>query len=295
MIVGKLAGKVIGLGYMLVIILLTGTVIRETLMLYYGTEILRYTPQAIVLILIIFTTTYGVVAGIEVIARTLNLYWIMLTIIFIVYLGLAIPFGKLDCLLPVGEAGLLTILKSSLLPQAYTAELFLLAMLLPYCRSSREAFTAGNIANLGITFIFIMIMIASVAVMGEKTTARALFTPFYLADFIQPVGIKVFLIFIWGIGVWGKTALMQFTLTDGISQIIGLKEHRPVFWPIAIILMISSITMYQNAIEVLEKVSHIFPGMMLIFGYLIPTLLLIIALIKRKFSNQWMKDLKSSA
>ncbi len=286
LIVGKIAGKIIGLGYILVFVTLTAGILNEALLFFYGTGIFSLTPPLLIGVVIVISTTYGVYAGIETISRTLSLYWLVLGGLYVVFILLAIPSMDFKALLPVGEAGWSDILKSSMLPHGLRGELFLLAMLWPYCRSNREGHIAGQIANILIGVIIIITIIACVASLGPETTSRATFGPFFLADYIQPIGIKIALVTIWTIAFWGKITLLQFTLADGIEQLLGLKEHKPLILPMAIILLIFSQTSYWNETDFREITDFALPGMMLFFGYLIPALLLIIALIKARLQAQ---------
>ncbi len=279
-IVGKLAGKIIGLGYLLVLIYLTATVLREALVFFYATGIFAYTPEVIVGLCMVIAVTYGVWAGLEVIARTLSFYWVGLGLIYAVFIFITIPAMQFEVLLPLGEVGWSTILQGSLGPHGFRGELFVLAMLFPYCRNSREGYKAGILANLLISVFIIITTIACIAVLGVDTTARSLYGPFFLADFVQPVGIKIFLVSVWVVSFWGKLALLQFALTDGTAQLLGLKEHRPVILPIGIIGLVFSLTFYRNVPDIFESILRTLPGMMLFFGFLIPTFLLIAASIK---------------
>lgn len=280
LILGKAVGKIVGQGYIVFIIYLTGSVIREALALFYSTGVFTFTPEIVVVLLLVVGSSYGVAAGIEVIARTMGFYFVLIGIIYLTFIGIAVPHIKWDAFLPVGEAGFMTILQSTMIGHSYRGELFLLAMLFPYCRSNREGYIAGNIANLMVAFTLFITIIACVGILGEETTARSLFAPFLLADFIQPVGIKVFLLTVWVVGFWGKITLLQFCLTDGIAKFFGLQEPKAMITPIAIILVVFALTFYKNATDVFESISLTFPGAGLFFEYLIPTFLFMVVILK---------------
>ncbi len=282
LIVGKMAGKLVGLGYILFITYLAASIIRQALALFYGTGVFTYTPEFIIVLLLLITTSYGVASGIEALSRTISFYWLGIALVYIIFIGISIPEMKFDALRPVGEAGFRTILKSSLLPIGYWGELFFLTMLLPYCRSAREGFIAGNVASLLIAFFIIITVIPCITVLGSDTMARVLYAPFFLADYIQPVGIKIFLVTLWVVALWGKIGLLQFCLTYGLSQLLGLKKPGVIVTPVAIILAVFSVTLYDNAIHLFESIPHTWPGAAITFEYLIPTFLFIVALFKAR-------------
>ncbi len=285
LIIGKAGGKTLGLAYILFLFYLTSSVIREAVALFFGTGVFRLTPEFVIPLFLIVATTYAVAAGFEVICRVLSIYWIFISIVLTAFYLLALPYMDFASLLPVGEASISTLLKSTLIPQAYLGELFILAMLFPYIRTARTVLIAGNIAIVIIVFHMMFIIISMVTILGVDTPARSLYAPFFLADIIQPIGIKALLVSIWVLALWGKIVVFQFILTDGISKYLHLKQYQSIIIPVAILLLVFSFTFYQNNTDVLESIPKTFPGVALFFEYLIPTLLLIIALIKSKIGN----------
>ncbi len=284
LIVGNAVGKFVGLGYILCLFYVLTIVLKETSLLYFGTGILTLTPEIVIPTLIIIASTYAVAQGIEVIGRTYFLYYcLLITPIYLIFIIMTIPLWKMEVFLPLKEAGLLTILHGSFQAQAYLGEVVFLAMLVPYCRSSKEALISGSLGNLIAGTLTVLTIMACIAIMGVDTAARVQYSIFYLADLMQPIGLKIFLTAIWFITFWAKVSLLQFILTDGISKLLGLKEHRSIIIPIAITLLVFSLTSFPNAANVINTLVNTFPGVILFFAFLIPTFLFIIAQIKTRF------------
>ncbi|MGE5390635.1 MAG: GerAB/ArcD/ProY family transporter [Deltaproteobacteria bacterium] len=283
LIVGKAAGKVLGLAYIVFLFYLTSSVIREFVALLYGTGTYKLTPPIVILLIFMAATTYVVLAGIEVLGRTVGIYAFIISIIVTVFIIMAIPYMKFDALLPWGEAGLKVIVKSEVVGFAYRSELFVLGMILPYIRSNREGYIAANIANLVLTYFMVIIIIAMITVLGVETTSRSIYAVFFLADFIPPIGIKVFLVTTFVAAFWGKIAVLQFALSDGIAKTFGLKSYHYIALPVAALLLALSFSFYNNIPDMLVSIPKTFPGVALFFGYLIPTLLLLIAWLRSKF------------
>ncbi len=286
LITGKATGKIIGIAYILIILYIVVTTEKEAAHLFYGTGIVTFTPEFIVGGMFLISTTYGVIKGIEVIGRTFNFFWGPLALAYLGMAGISMRLWDMNIFLPLSEIDVSAVMQSSLLPQSYLGELVFLALLIPYCRSSREAFIAGNLANLIVTFYFLLTIVAAVAILGPETAGRVLFMPFYLSDFIKPIGLKVFLVASWALAIWCKVALLQFFLTDGITKLAGLKEHKPIILPIAVLLLFLPMTLNMNATELFDSIDRTLPGIMLFFGYLIPTLLLIVAQIRTKGKSE---------
>jgi len=285
LIVGKVTGKILGLAYVIFLFYLTSSVIREFLALLYGTGTYRLTPPIVIVLIFMAATTYVVLAGIEVIGRTVGLYALFIGTILTLFIIMAIPYMKFDSLLPIGEAGLRVIAKGEVVGFAYRSELFLLAMILPYVRSNREGYIAANIANLLLTYFMVIIIVAMISVLGVETTSRSIYAVFFLADFVPPIGIKVFLVTTFMAAFWGKVALLQFILSDGIAKTLALKSYHYIALPVAALLVALSFNFYMNIPDLLTSIPKTFPGVALFFGYLIPTLLLLIAWVRSKFGS----------
>lgn len=282
LILGKIAGKIIAWAYVLFLLYLFSTVVRECLALLYGTGIFRQTPYQVVALLLIITTTYTTVCGVEVISRSIWYFWLFMVASYILFLLGTIPFIKFDSLFPIGEAGFKTIMQSSLTPHAYRGELILLAFLFPYIKTRKEALWGGIAANLIIAGFITFTTIAAIGILGMKIASHSYYSAFFLADYIPAAGLKIVLVTIWIAAFWGKITMGQFFISNGIAQATGLKDHRPLAWTIGILLLVFSQVFYQNTTDMFQSVPRTFPGVALFFEYLIPGVLLLIAWFKAK-------------
>jgi len=285
LILGKVAGKILGVLYIIFLFYLTSSVLREAMAIFLGTGAYKFTPPIVLSIVLVIASTYGLLLGFEVISRTMGIYLVLIASFYVLTLCLAIPYMKLETLLPMGEAGFANIFKASLVPFAYRGELFLLAMVLPFMKSPREGFIAANIANILLGILISFMVLTMIVVLGAETTGRSIYALFFLADFIPPIGTKIYLLSFWVVAFWGKIMLLQFIISNGISQLLNLKSYHYIVIPVGALLVVLSFTFYKNVPDMLISIPATFPGVALFFEYLIPTLLLIIALVKSKFVN----------
>lgn len=285
LILGKVAGKTLGILYIIFFYYLASSVLREAIALFYGTGTYNLTPPIVLALLLIIASTYAVFAGFEVISRLISIYWIIISIFFVLTICAAIPYMQFNALLPLGEAGLLNIFKGSIVSFVYRGELVVLAMFIIYLKSPRDGLVATNIANILLTFFLAGMIAAMITALGTERAGRAIYAIFSLGDNIPPIGIKAFLTSLWVIALWGKITLLQFAICSGISQLFNLKSHHYVALPVAALLVTLSFSFYRNIPEMLISIPATFPGVALFFEYLIPTLLLVIALIKSKISS----------
>lgn len=273
---GKIPGKFVAFTYVLFFIIVGSTVIREAFALLYGAAIFEHTPNLIVGLFIITATTYAVSSGLEAISRTIWYFWVFIFIAYTCFLLATLPFMEFNALLPVGETGWKTILKSTLIPHAYRGELVFLVMLLPYVKSKKDALLGSYWSIAMIVFFIAFTLIASICTLGVGTASRAYYSAFFIADFIPTAGLKIVLVVIWIVSFWGKIALGQFFITTSISQLIGLKDHRPLVTSVGLMMLIFSQVFYKTTVDMFTSVPEAFPGLALVFEYLIPGLVALV-------------------
>ncbi len=281
-ILGKIIGKIVAWAYVLFLFYVFSTVVRECLALLYGTGIFRQTPHQALALLLIIATTYATASGVEVISRSIWYFSAFIIVALTLFLLGTIPFTNFDSIFPIGEAGLNTIMQSTLTPHAYRGELILLAFLFPYIKTRKEAIWGGITANLAIAGFITFNTIAAIGILGVKVASHAYYSTFYMADYIPAAGLKIVLVTIWIVAFWGKITLGQFFISNGVAQAAGLKDHRPLAWTIGILLLVFSQVFYQDTTDLFHSVPHTFPGVALFFEYLIPGALLLIAWFKAK-------------
>jgi len=286
LIMGKFPGKLIGLIYVLFFLWFTVTVLAEALAWLFGIGIFRETPWLAVEMLLIVATTYAVASGIECISRSIwGICWIITLVFFAAAVFMAVPMVKLSTLLPIGETGLNTILKSANLSHAFKGEMLYLVILFPYVRSRKDALVGGIIALILLTIFISLTIILCISIMGIETTSRSYFSIFSLGDYLETTGIKIILATTWIMIFWGKVTLGQFAVTTGLSQLCGFKTTRALILPVAMLLLILTLAFYPSASELFRHVNDTFPGLAFFMEYLIPGLLLLIAVIRKKMGQ----------
>ena len=285
LIMGKFMGKLIGFGYILFFLWFTVTVLAEALALLFGIGIFRLTPELTVGLLLLIATTYAVSYGIECISRSIWYVWIITVVFFAAAVFMAAPMVNLSILQPVGESGLSAILKSGLLSHAFKGEMLFLVILFPYVHSRRDALAGGIIALVLLTIFISLTIVLCITIMGVETTARSYFSIFSLGDYLDATGIKIVLATTWILIFWGKVTLGQFALTIGLSQLCGFNSNRALILPVAMLLLILSQVFYPSATDLFSHVGDSFPGLALFTEYLIPGLLLLVAVIRQKLGQ----------
>ena len=292
-ILGKVFGRIISFFFLAHFIYMAARDLRdfgEMLVTAFYTE----TPLFIVNTLLILVVIYTVRKGIEVLARTGEVLFLIVYLLAITGFILIIISGmvNLNNLKPVLEEGILLVIKIAFTQTVYFpfAEAIVFAMILPYVNQPKKAKAAGLFA-LGLSGINLAIIMAlNVSVLGVDLVSSS---PFPLLNTNQTIQVAEFLerldvYFMIGTIICGffKISLYCYAAIIGIADLFNIKESSRLVYPIGIVILFLSITIASNFSE------HIREGLQLVtflvhlpFQVVIPVLLLIVAFFKKRKSR----------
>ncbi|HET7579718.1 MAG TPA: endospore germination permease [Bacillales bacterium] len=289
-ILGPPIGKLIGILYMFYF-------------LYDGTRDVRdfgnlltdstyiYTPLLIINFMIILTIVYVLHHGIEVLARTSEIFCGILFFIGFVA-GIIIIFsGQMDLnhLRPVLENGWGPVLKTAF-PLTLTfpfGEVIVFAMLLPYLNRPKLGVKTG-FAAIGLSgFLLMWTVSVDIGVLGINVASRSSFpllasiSLINLPGLFQRLDALVVLTLI--IGGFFKIAILYYGAVICAAETFNVANFRKLLFPIAVVLLISSMTVATNFAE------HIKEGLEFVPLYIhipmqigIPVVLLIAGFFRKK-------------
>lgn len=291
-ILGKYLGWFVGFLYSLYFLYIATRLLRT-----FGdllvTAIFPETPLFIINLLMTLTIIYVISLGIEVMARTGEFYFLILMLIGFVVNVLFLVSGeiKIENLLPILGEGWMPVLTTAF-PLVFTfpfGEMIVFTMLLPYLTNKKSALKVGVI---GLVFSGVLIAFATmmnIAVLGVDIVERATLP---LISAIGKIQIGDFLERLDALAVVSLVVLMFFKISIfiyagvlGTSILFKVTKYQKLLLPISIIFLVGSISIAENFSDHLEEGLVVVPYYIhLSFQVYIPVLLLIITIIRRKFS-----------
>ncbi len=289
-ILGSVLGKVLAFFYVLYFMYITARVLRdfgEMLIIAFYPE----TPLFAMNVLMVLVVVYTIRKGIEVIARTGELLFIIMMLIGISTIVLIIISGIIETsnLEPLLEKGLKPVIKTVFTQTLFFpfGEVIVFAMILPYLNQASKAMKAG-LLGLGLSGLVIaLIMAMNISVLGVNLISRSHF-PFLstiqtieFAGFLQRLDIIFMLSTV--IAGFFKISLYFYASLIGTANLFNIKNSAQLAYPLGLILLILSITIASNFSE------HVYEGLQIVplyvhlpFQVIIPGLLLIIAFFKNR-------------
>ncbi|MFB4164144.1 GerAB/ArcD/ProY family transporter [Alteribacillus sp. JSM 102045] len=289
-LIGKFFGKILASVYIIYFLYIAARVLRD-----FGEMLVTFaykeTPLFIINALLLLTVVYTVHKGIEVIARSSELLFVLMYFLAISGFILVIVSGLIDVknLQPILENGLKPVLEAVLTETLYIpfGEVIAFTMIFPYINRPKKLKVAGIVAialngiNLGLT------MAINIAVLGVDLVTRSQFPllntiqAIQVAEFLERLDVYFMIALI--IGGFIKVSIYFYAGIIGISNLCKVKDTSKLVYPIGIVVLFLSITISSSYAE------HIYEGLSIVSLYMhlplqviIPLLLLLIAVIKNR-------------
>lgn len=293
-ILGKGAGKVLAFLYLFFFMYDASRVLRD-----FGEMLLTFaypeTPLFIANALLMLVIIYTVRKGIEVIARSGELLFMLMFLLSVVGFILIVVSGLIDFknLQPVLEEGLAPVLKVVFTQTLYFpfSEVIVLTMVLPYLNNPKKAkltmFCATGLSGINL----ILTMLINISVLGVDLTARSQFPllstvqSIQVADFLERLDVFFMLGLV--IGIFFKISILFYAAVIGTSSLFKVQSPSRLAYPLGLIVLFMSMAIARNFQE------HIHEGLKVVMYVLhlpllvvIPIVLLMIAFVKNRKNHK---------
>lgn len=284
LITGKIPGLIINLLIWLFYIFTTAIILAE-LGDFVTWTFLPETPVTATILLTVAVASFTIKKGIEAIAR-LNefLFWIGLSLLLFVAFA-TINRVNLEYMLPILENGFMPPIRGTLPLLSLTAEISVILVLFPFFSNYKN--TLGvSLKVLLILFFLYQLGGLIVFIFSPNEVAMMKIATFELVQIIS-FGIflqrfDTFIIAVWLSGVYVKICIFFYVSSLITAQIFNHSDYRYIVMPIASLLAILPLFMFRNATALVSFLAHIFPFFALIFQAIVPLILYIIFLIRKK-------------
>lgn len=252
-ILGKWLGKAVSLLFVLMAFLYA-----SSLLFYSGTflntHLMPNTPMIALNVLMAIIIVMGVHLGLETIARSAEIFILAFFVLFFFLVLLVSPEVKFENVQPVFEARTKTIVQSTFsFIEVTAANAIVLLMVFPaFVNNIKQAKKSFFIGYLIGGIVIIIFTFLSVSVLGVYSTAAEIFPTYELAkrinvgDFIQR--IEALMAGLWIMTLYFKATLYFYASVLGITQILNLKDYRPLVIPLGMISVVLSVVIYPNVV-----------------------------------------------
>ncbi|MFA7467474.1 MAG: endospore germination permease [Desulfotomaculaceae bacterium] len=284
-ILGQWPGKVLGFLYLLYFIHITSLMARE-----YGSFLVDVfligTPITVVNAIGLIISAYIIKLGLEVLARSNQLFFPWVIGSLVLTFLLVIPEMDLARVQPVLEAGGLQIFKGSLAPLAWYGEIIAFAMVIPFLAKPGEAGKIVILTFIILGLIFFLLVVVGLAVFGPGLPNMN----YPILNVTRVISLsrvierpEPLIMTVWVTGGLFKVTFFYYIIVLGSAQLLQLKSYRPLVLPVGAILAALSLNVSASTLQMFSFIAHYWPFYALFtFEFGFPVALLGIALIKNR-------------
>ncbi|MDR6224374.1 GerAB/ArcD/ProY family transporter [Desmospora profundinema] len=289
-VLGKWIGKIVALLFILAYpLLLTALVLRDVGD-FITSQPFPETPILAVEILFILVVMLGVHLGMEVMARTAELFFPLSILLLLIWMFALLPELQLDRLQPMLEKGFSPVWEASIILVGFPyLELVIFLMIMPLVNEKkkvRRGFLTGVV--LGGAMIAVVTFYA-VTALGVSYAAIKQYPAYELGQMISIEGflerIEVIVAGFWLISIFVRAYISFFVLISGFSSIFGIKDARSLIAPMGILVTVLSLHIIPNTSYLMRFTEKIWTPYGMIFGLFLPMLLWGIGMLRKKSSQ----------
>ncbi len=280
-VLGKFIGKVLTLIFSAYVLYYAASNLREFIEMI-KTYNLPYTPPSLLIFGFIAVCTIIAYFGLEDIARLSGILFLPVIICIFIILLLAIPYYDPDYLKPYLGYGLKKTITTGILRSSAYSEVFILTIIINSIHGLKAFKRVGVISILiaGVTFssnilcytMAFLYSSGSENLSGLFELSRAI----YFNRYVQRVE-SIFL-FAWVIASLLAVSVAFYISINLYSKAFRIPNHRPIIFPFSFLLFMVAL-IPQNISEVIHVHIHLLRQYSLFLVYLVPILLLVIAVI----------------
>jgi spore germination protein KB len=252
-------------------------------------QILTETPTLAIHILHIIVVTYALYLGLEVIARTNFLIFGLTLFSYSISTLLIVKDMKFENLLPMNEIPFSNILLGAYAPLGWLSEGAIIWLLAPYLlnKESIRKTALWGVLLTGVMLTFTIIGTIAVSGVDQLLSLNypsfKVFKEISVGKFIER--IDAIFMGIWTATIIMKTILFMFGAVYCFCEPFKIKQRGPILIPFAILSIIYAEISWENTTTLNTYSAYTFPTFVLFFNVLIPILLFLVHLIKKKTAS----------
>ncbi|SFL53611.1 spore germination protein KB [Paenibacillus sp. 1_12] len=284
-ILGKWLGKIVALLYLSYFIFLTALVLRNVGG-FITTHVLVETPMQFVHIIFMVAVVYGAYLGLEVLARTSEIFFPWVLGIYFLTSILLIHNIDLSKLLPILPDGWMPPIKAIYPLLGFPlSELVVFLIILPFVNNQNKSRKYFNLFMVMNVIFGTIIVVITISVLGVDLTARSTFAVFDVAKEIA-IGkffsrVEILVGGIWIMTIFVKLSFCFYVTNIAFAQFFKMKSFRITILPFGLIVIPLSMIVYKNTGEFSTFSTMVYPIYSLFHGLVIPLILLCVAKIRK--------------
>lgn len=252
---------------------------------FISVQVLMGTPSKIIMLIILTTATIAVRYGLEVITRTMEVFFPFTILSILALCFLVAPKANIENALPIFQTNQLgTVIGIIPIIAVTYMELVILFGILEHVNDEKKIMKSFLIGGGLSGLVVIVITFLCIIVLGVDATIRHTY-PIYvlgqkisIADFIQR--IEGIVAFIWFFTIFFKIAIDYYVLAKGLQHLLHTKGYQSLTIPLAYLLFYGASNGFKNSYFVFEFVNGIYLVFVIFVGIFFPISLKLLLILK---------------
>ncbi|MCR8643530.1 endospore germination permease [Paenibacillus sp. N1-5-1-14] len=286
-VIGKVAGKIVAIIYIIFLLQAIATILRENAQFLTG-NFFQYTPVPVIMGSILLTAAYNVRSGLEVMCRTAQFTVPIVLCLVLATCFLNLPTIKPANILPVFEFGVLPSYKGSFMIQGWLSEFFIISFLIPYLNKPKKVVRWTAISALVVVATLILINMTCFMILGTSTKAY-MYTMMLLAENISFPGLlnhlEALVMAFWVLATFTKLSVFFYASVLGTAQVFKLSDYKHIVFPYTILLLALGQWSLPSTQELFSSIEGYEPFYLFTFNLVIPSIILLIAIFQKKLKK----------
>jgi spore germination protein KB len=262
---------------------------------FFTSTMMRETPGYVFNTLTLATAAFTIRCGVRAMARMFELLVVGMLAFSFGVMALALLNYHPTYLLPLFPQGVKPVLHAAFIASGFPfGEVVFLSMLLPFVRREDAAkVSKGMYLAFSVTGITLIISTLSTLMAFGPASGMYRYSLFmiarkinfgYVVERIESViGITLM------VGSFMKSTLYLFILNQILTQLFKLKDDKLLVYPLTVLSILLSLTMFDNPADFNEHVYVIWPFIVIAAGGALVALLTLLTLIKKGAARSWNK------
>ncbi len=287
---GKVLGRIISLAFIWYAFHLGALVIRN-FSEFIHTVSLSETPLSTLAFMMGLAVIWAVRGGLELIGRWISIFLPIVIIVSVVITFLSAPQMEFSFLKPILYNGWNPVLEAAYTVFAFPfAEAILFTTLMGSLTKNSSPYKVYFLSLLIGGGIIISVSLRTLLTLGIGNisilnySAYSAVSLINIGNFIQRIEVSVSVVFIFCGFI--KVCTCLFAVTKGIAAFFNIKDYHRIVAPFGLLMVIFSLTIYKNAMEMTEWAEKIYPYYAIPFQILLPLIIWITAEIKTRLAKK---------
>jgi spore germination protein len=212
-----------------------------------STAVLPQTPLVVLIGLMLVVAAYAIYEGIEVLARTNTLLFVIKIGALLTVFFMSIPDVNLDNLLPLWDRGDLPWFEGVLSIHSTFSGFFIFAFLYPNINNHENTVKMASLGLMLVVVSYVAVTVIATAIFGCLEVSRANWPTLFVIREV-PFPMDAPFMMAWVISAFSVVAGSLYIASDALKDILILKDYRSILLPL-IIIVIAFGLLPKNSVE----------------------------------------------